>query len=91
MSEKPYLERGTGGFWALCREVNGRMIYFIEGRAIDDLSDAIDVLWALGIAPHARNLDRYFPLRKDGLNRAPTLDLLELFAHLGETGSEVGV
>ena len=87
----PYLERDTGGFWAISREVAGRTIYFIEGRAIDDMPDAVDTLWALGIAPHTRNLDRYFPLLKDGITRGPTLDLLELFAHLGATGSEVGV
>ena len=91
MSGKPYLERDTGGFWAISREVAGRTVYFIEGRAIDDLADAVDVLWVLGMAPTSKNMDRYFPMRKDGLSRTPTLDLLELFAHLGETGSEVGV
>ena len=91
MEEKPYLERDSGGKWAIGREVGGRMIHLIEGRPTDDLSDAEDVLWAIGIAPHPKNLNRFFPQRENRIDRCPTLDLLELFAHLDRVIKEVGV
>lgn len=89
MEEKFYLERDSGGYWALGREVNGRMIHLIEGRPTDDPADPFDVLRALGMATSVANIDHYFPPGKGG--RCPTLDLLELFARLDRIKKEYGV
>ncbi len=80
MEKKPYLERDTGGYWAIGREVGGRMIHLIEGRLTDEPADPFDVLRALNIPTSVANLDHYFPPGKGG--RCPTLDLLELFSRL---------
>ena len=89
MGEKPYLERDSGGRWAIGRDVGGRMIHLIEGRPIDDPADPFDVLRALNITTSVANIDHYFPPGKGG--RCPTLDLLELYAHLDRIKKEFGV
>lgn len=89
MEKKQYLERDTGGYWALGREVGGRMIHLIQGRPTDEAADAFDVLRALKITTSVANLDHYFPPGKGG--RCPTLDLLELFAQLDDIKPECGV
>jgi hypothetical protein len=88
---KRYFEPTAGGRWAASRLIDGVWVALIEDTKLFDASDAHTVLVALGITPTVENLDRYFPVR--GVRgRCPTLDLMELFAHLPPgTGEAVGV
>lgn len=88
--EMKYLIPTRGGRWAVSREVHTRWLALIESTPVDDAEHPAIVLSALGVVPSDVMLDRYFP--DQGRGRAPTLELLELFAKLGsEKRNECGV
>ena len=91
MSEVKYLLPCQGGRWAIGREIFGTWVHLIQDTPVDDSADVENVLRALSIELTPENMDHYFPHGKCQEMRSPTLDLLELFAHLGATGHGHGV
>lgn len=95
--EERYLVSCLHGRWAISRKVGDEWLALIENTPIDESDQSERVLRAIGIPPTYENLDRYFPHRKrmfptEEYGRSPTLELLELFAELGnEKKSECGV
>jgi len=91
MNEPRYLPPTNGGRWAISREIEGQWVALIENTPLFYPSDALTVLVALAIEPTDANLNHYFPIHGER-GRCPTLDLLELFSHLGtKSGSQIGV
>ncbi len=91
MSETTYLPFCQGGRWAISREISGVWVYLIQDTPPDNPVHVEQVLRALGFEPTPENINRYFPQGKCTENRCPTLELLELFAHLANTRHEHGV
>jgi len=89
--DERYLPLIPGTRWAIAREVGGRWIHLVEDSQLETPGDIRATLAALDIAPTPEHINYYFPMR-GVLGRCPTLDLLELFSHIGEEiKREVGV
>ena len=81
--EEKYLPPIKGGRWSIGRRCGEKFFMLVQNTRLDNPSEAVEVLRALGIAPTLNNLNRYFPVRgKQG--RCPTLALLEIFARFGQ-------
>lgn len=89
--DEVYLPHCSEGRWAIGREVSGEWIALIQNSPVDDESEVVKVLSALNIELTYENMVRYFPFRRPGNNRCPTLELLELFARLATLRTERGV
>ena len=88
--DEVYLPRVNDGRWAIGREVFGKWVHLIQDTPTPKRV-AKNVLLALEIEPSDESFDRYFPIKRGTRGHRPTLKLLELFARLGSTKSEVGV